>query len=230
MTDTASSGPAPQRPYCYEYPRPAVTVDVVIFTLRAGALHVLLIRRGRDPFAGRWALPGGFVEMEEALETAARRELKEETGVDGIALTQLHTFGDPGRDPRGRVISVAYYVLLDAAALQARAADDAAEVGWFPLRRLPPLAFDHDQVLACARARLRSDLAWSPLGAGLLPRTFTLVELRRLHEVILGKKLDAKKFRRQMLDRGYVKELKPAHRTEKQKSPRRYRFAASGKR
>jgi 8-oxo-dGTP diphosphatase len=145
---------AAKKRYCYDYPRPAVTVDVVLVTREAGP-RVLLIRRKHEPFAGRWALPGGFVDMDEALEAAARRELYEETGVEAAQLEQLQTFGDPDRDPRGWTISVVYLARVDAARLKPQAADDAAEVKWHRLGRLPPLAFDHDQVLVLARQRLK---------------------------------------------------------------------------
>jgi 8-oxo-dGTP diphosphatase len=132
--------------YAYDYPRPMVTVDAVVLSMREGKRHVLLIRRGRPPFEGAWALPGGFVGIDEPLETAAERELAEETGLTGVALRQLHTFGDPGRDPRGRSISVVYWgeAPADAAVM---GGDDAAEAGWFPLDALPPLAFDHAKVV-----------------------------------------------------------------------------------
>jgi 8-oxo-dGTP diphosphatase len=142
--------------YCYPYPRPSVTVDIVVVT-REERPRALLIRRKHDPFAGMWALPGGFVDMDETLEATARRELKEETGIElrkDDPLEQLHTFGDPGRDPRGRTISVVFLVQVEPGRLNARAGDDAAEVGWFALDQPPPLAFDHDQILACARRRL----------------------------------------------------------------------------
>jgi 8-oxo-dGTP diphosphatase len=144
---------AASQPYCYEYPRPAVTVDAVIVT-REDRPRVLLIRRKHEPFAGMWAMPGGFVDMDETLEASARRELWEETSVRMEALEQLRTFGDPGRDPRGRTISVVFLGRVDAEALQPRAADDAAEVGWHRLDELPAMAFDHAAILACARRRL----------------------------------------------------------------------------
>jgi 8-oxo-dGTP diphosphatase len=153
-----------KKPYCYEYPRPAVTVDVIIVT-RERRPRVLLIRRKHDPFEGKWAIPGGFVDMDEPLEAAARRELREETGVKVAELEQLHTFGDPGRDPRGRVIAVAYLARVKASDVSPEAADDAAEVGWHPLDRLPPLAFDHDQILAVARQRLAPQRARKPRAA-----------------------------------------------------------------
>jgi len=138
--------------YVYDHPRPAVTVDVVVIT-RETRPRVLLIRRKHEPFAGMWALPGGFIDMEETLEVSARRELEEEAGIRVDELEQLHTFGDPGRDPRGRVISVAYLARVDADQLQPQAADDAAEVAWHGLDRLPPLAFDHAAILSFARDR-----------------------------------------------------------------------------
>jgi 8-oxo-dGTP diphosphatase len=144
----------PKGKYVYEYPRPAVTVDIVIVT-REAYPKVLLIRRKNEPFAGCWALPGGFVEMDETLEAAARRELLEETGVRAAKLVQLHTFGDPKRDPRGRTISVVYLAVVDADKLKPRADDDAAEVGWFSMTRPPRLAFDHREILACARKHLK---------------------------------------------------------------------------
>jgi 8-oxo-dGTP diphosphatase len=140
--------------YTYDYPRPAVTVDLVLVTTEARP-RVLLIRRRHEPFAGRWALPGGFVDADEPLEAAARRELQEETGVRIADVEQLHAFGDPGRDPRGWTISVAYLARIDAEQVRPRAADDAAEVGWHWLHRPPPLAFDHAQILACTRRRLK---------------------------------------------------------------------------
>jgi 8-oxo-dGTP diphosphatase len=140
-------------PYSYDYPRPAVTADTLLVT-RDPEPQVLLIRRKHEPFAGQWALPGGFVNMDETLEQAARRELFEETGLRVDGLQQLHTFGDPGRDPRGRTISVVYVAVVDAAGLQPVASDDAQEVGLRPLRQPPPLAFDHAAILDFARRRL----------------------------------------------------------------------------
>jgi len=143
-----------KKQFCYEYPRPSVTVDVVIVT-QGRAPQVLLIRRKHEPFAGMWALPGGFVDMDESLDAAARRELYEETQVEAERLEQLRTFGDPGRDPRGRTISVAYLAVVDRDSVRPLAADDAAEVGWHSLTAPPPLAFDHANILAAARERLK---------------------------------------------------------------------------
>jgi 8-oxo-dGTP diphosphatase len=144
----------PRRKYCYEYPRPALTVDIFVLSAEPPQ-RVLLIRRKHDPFAGRWALPGGFVDENESLDAAARRELLEETGLEAEHLEQLHTFGDPGRDPRGHTVSVVYLTQVDPNKVKPAAADDAAEVQWFPLRALPPLAFDHDKILALVRRRVK---------------------------------------------------------------------------
>jgi 8-oxo-dGTP diphosphatase len=140
--------------YTYDYPRPAVTVDIIVIT-RGRRPRVLLVRRKHDPFADWWAIPGGFVEMDETLEATARRELKEETGLSVHGLEQLYTFGDPGRDPRGRTISVAYLADVEKDQVNARAGDDAAEVGWFSLLRPPALAFDHNEILGHVRRRLK---------------------------------------------------------------------------
>lgn len=143
-----------KKQYCYDYPRHAVTVDIVLVS-REARPRVLLIRRRKEPFAGEWALPGGFVEVDETLEAAARRELREETGVSVGSLEQLQAFGDPGRDPRGPTVSVVFLARVAASQLEPRAADDAADVAWHPLSRPPAMAFDHDQILAQVRARLR---------------------------------------------------------------------------
>jgi 8-oxo-dGTP diphosphatase len=142
-----------KKKYSYDYPRPAVTVDIVVAT-KEFRPRVLLIRRRREPFAGIWALPGGFVDQDESLEDAARRELREETGVKTSRLEQLQAFGDPGRDPRGHTISVVYLTQLNPARVKPVAADDAAEVGWFGLDKLPPLAFDHAKILRLSKQRL----------------------------------------------------------------------------
>ena len=141
--------------YTYAYPRPAVTVDAVVFAVREGRLEVALIRRGRAPFEGAWALPGGFIEMDEELEAAAVRELIEETGLDGVRLEQFHAFGGVHRDPRGRTIAVAHVGIAGKPDLALRANDDAAEAGWFPVSALPPLAFDHDAIIDHALRHLR---------------------------------------------------------------------------
>lgn len=206
-----------------DYPRPMVTVDVVIFTLQDGDLQVLLIRRKRPPFEGRWAIPGGFVDIDEPLESAAMRELEEETGVRDVRIEQLAAFGDPGRDPRGRTITVVYLALLPPHRTAVRAGDDAADARWWPIRNLPPLAFDHDQILQQALQRLRRDLCCMVPIPGLLPEAFTLDELRSVYEVILGEELDERAFRRRVLAAGLV-EKAGGFRREGRRRLQLYRF------
>jgi 8-oxo-dGTP diphosphatase len=183
-----------------------VTVDLVIFALRDSELHVVLIRRGLPPFVGSWALPGGFVRDGESLEEAARRELQEETGVRDVYLEQLYTFGDPERDPRGRIVTVAYYALLTGDAAPLVAGTDAGAAQWMRARKHPPLAFDHERILAYALERLANKLEYSTIGFQLLPRKFTLSQLQRVYEAVLGRKLDKRNFRRKM---ALVDTLKP---------------------
>src|SRR5512139_1017674 len=172
-----------------DYLKPSVTVDVVIITLRGEELQVLLVKRDVSPYKGKWAIPGGFVQLDESLEAAARRELREETGLTDVYLEQLYTFGDPGRDPRGRVISVAYIALVPTP-VAVEAGSDAREARWWPLSKLPALAFDHDRILQYALIRLRYKIEYSAAGFRLLPERFTLSELQRAYEIILGEPLD----------------------------------------
>lgn len=185
--------------YQYDYPHPAVTTDIVIFTIRDGRLKLLLIRRGGEPFKGKWALPGGFVGIDEGLEDGARRELEEETGVSGVYLEQLYSFGAPDRDPRERVITVAYYALIPSDRLEIRAATDAEAVGWFALDELPELAFDHAKIVAMAHERLAAKLDYSTIAFQFMPPRFTLSELQRVYEVILDEEIDKRNFRKWVL-------------------------------
>ena len=185
--------------YSYPYPHPAVTTDIVVFTIRHDELKVLLIKRADDPYLGAWALPGGFVEIDESLDDGARRELEEETGVTGVYLEQLYTFGAPDRDPRERVITVAYYALIPSDRLQIRAASDAEAVGWFGLSELPPLAFDHEDILDLAHQRLKAKLDYSTIAFQFMPSEFTLSELQQVYELILGEPLDKRNFRKRIL-------------------------------
>jgi 8-oxo-dGTP diphosphatase len=196
-------------PYTYEYPRPALTVDCVIFGLdESQDLKVLLIQRNQDPFAGQWALPGGFVEMDEPLEQAALRELEEETGMREVFIEQLYTFGAPDRDPRGRVVSVAYYALVNLSEHPVQAASDARKVAWYGLNELPGLGFDHQQVLQTAIDRLRAKVRYQPIGFELLPEHFTLSQLQRLYETILGvEQLNKRNFRTRILKMGVLEEV-----------------------
>lgn len=199
-----------ERPETYDaakYERPSVTVDVVIFTLIARELHVLLVQRKRWPYEGYWAIPGGFINMDESLEDAARRELEEETGVRDVYLEQLFTFGEPQRDPRTRVLSVAYIALVGADSQKIRASDESTEVGWFPVRALPDqLAFDHEQILGFAISRLRSKLEYTTLAFQLLPEVFSILELKHIYEQILGDELDKGNFYRKIKESGLLEE------------------------
>jgi 8-oxo-dGTP diphosphatase len=197
----------------YEYPRPAVTVDCVVFGIsQENELQVLLVERADEPFRGRWALPGGFVQVSdgrdqgEGLEEAARRELAEETSVKVAHLEQLATFGQPGRDPRGRVISVAYMALVRSAEHVATAGSDAAGVKWWPVNKRIQLAFDHADVLEVALARLRAKVRYAPIGFALLPRVFPLSELQSIYEAVLGRALDRRNFHRRILAMGILAE------------------------
>jgi 8-oxo-dGTP diphosphatase len=190
--------------YTYEYPHPAVTVDVVVFTIHDNDLEVLLIRRAFEPFAGSWALPGGFVGMRESLRRAAWRELREETGVRAAVLEQLGAFGHPQRDPRERVISVVYFALIPFERLDFQAASDAAEARLFSAATLPELAFDHGRIVRRARDRL-AERAVDPLvSLQLVPARFTLTELQRAQELLLGESLDKRNFRKRMLGSGMI--------------------------
>jgi 8-oxo-dGTP diphosphatase len=245
-----------------EYFRPALTCDVIVFTIRDGRLQVLLVRRGRPPFRGRWAIPGGFVEKDEPLERAARRELEEETALRDVYLEQLYTFGDPGRDPRGHTVTVAYLALVNPARFGEeggrpssdlpsgkrgtrnqergtgnqkpetrnllRAGDDAAELGWFPVYRLPALAFDHNQVLAVAVERLRNKLFYTTVGFEFLGRAFTLSELQRVYEILLNRKQDKRNFRRRILSLGILKPLGGTRREGRHRPARLYAFRKPG--
>lgn len=198
--------------YAYPYPRPSLTVDCVVFGVSPDdVLQVLLIERADEPFRGAWALPGGFVNVSDAgdqgegIEAAALRELAEETGVRVAYLEQLATFGDPGRDPRGRVVSVAHYALVRSIEHVATAGSDARRAAWHDVARLPrALAFDHSVILSAALARLRAKVRYAPVGFNLLPTTFTLADLQRLYEAILETKLDRANFRRRILAMGIL--------------------------
>jgi 8-oxo-dGTP diphosphatase len=200
-----------------------VTVDVVLFTIRDRQLHLLLIKRLAKPFENRYALPGGFVEEDESLDDAAIRELREETGIRNVYLEQLYTFGDPKRDPRGRVITVAYYALVPHNQVL-RAGTDASDAAWFPVTALPPLAFDHRKIAEYAHLRIRNKLDYTNVGFELLPDKFTLTELQLVHEAILGQSLDKRNFRRKIIQKAIVKATKEMQETGR-KPAQLYRFS-----
>jgi len=203
-----------------------VAVDIVIFTIQSGELRVLLVKRGIPPFVDQFAIPGGFVLDNESLDEAALRELKEETGVTDVYLEQLYSFGDPARDPRGRVISVSYFALIAADRSPLIPGTDAAEASWWPVRKLPPLAFDHAKILAYSIERLRNKLEYTTVGFQLLPDRFSLSELQAVYEAILGKKLDKRNFRRKL---ALLKILRPTRQWRRggRRPARLYEFVAA---
>jgi 8-oxo-dGTP diphosphatase len=207
--------------------QPAVTVDVVIFRLHEDALKVLLIQRAFAPFKGKWALPGGFVNRDETLEEAALREMEEETGVRDVYLEQLYTFGDPKRDPRGRVITVSYFAVISKD-IKVRASEEATIVAWHPVNKVPELAFDHGKILDYAVQRLRYKLEYSAVGFELLPDEFTLSELQMAYEIVLAEKLDKRNFRSRILEAEIVIETKHIKTAPGQGRPARlYRYRKS---
>jgi 8-oxo-dGTP diphosphatase len=215
---------APEHTFSYPYPHPAVTTDVAVFTIRDGRLHMLLVKRANPPFQGSWALPGGFLDIDEDLDACAERELAEETGITGVYLEQLYTFGDTGRDPRERVISVTYYALVPQHALATpRASSDAADVGWFALDDLPALAFDHDRIVAMAHARLVAKLEYSTIAFQFMPATFTLSELQCVYESLLNQSLDKRNFRKRVLSLDLIEETGGQRRNGKHRPAREYR-------
>jgi 8-oxo-dGTP diphosphatase len=183
--------------YTYKYPHPAVATDCVIFGFDGIKLHVLLIERGGEPYKGMWAFPGGFLKMEEDAEQGALRELKEETNLTAKYIEQFYTFSDPHRDPRERIISIAYYALVKIQ--DVKGGDDAAKAQWFAIDEIPCLAFDHDRILRKAMEKLRERIHFQPIGFELLPEKFTLKELQMLYEAILGVQFDRRNFAKKML-------------------------------
>ena len=182
--------------YCYKYPHPSVTTDCVIFGFDGTKLSVLLIERGVEPYKDRWALPGGFLKMNEDADTGAKRELQEETGLEGAYIQQFYTFTAPERDPRERVITIAYYALVRMQ--DVKGGDDAADARWFALNEVPQLAFDHDRILRKAEQALRQQIHFEPVGFELLPEEFTIKELQNLYEAILGVRFDRRNFYNKM--------------------------------
>jgi 8-oxo-dGTP diphosphatase len=210
--------------HSYEYPRAALAVDCVVFGLDEMDLKVLLIQRKLQPFQHTWALPGGFVRIDETLDEAARRELEEEAGVSDVYLEQLYTFGALDRDPRERVVAVAYYALAKLSDHRIRAATDAMGVGWFGLEDLPKLAFDHTEIVSRAHERLRGKVRYAPVGFELLPPRFSLTQLQRMYEIILGKELDKRNFRKKILAMDLLVETDEYEQGVRHRAARLYRF------
>lgn len=202
----------------------SVTVDCVVFGLDDEELKILLIQRDIEPYKDEWALPGGFVRANESIEETAIRELKEETGVEKIFLEQLYTFGDVGRDPRGRVITVAYYALVNINEHDLKATTDAKNVAWFSIDDIPNLAFDHKRIFNVALQRLKGKVKYEPIGFELLPTKFTLSQLQNLYEKILEQQLDKRNFRKKILSMGLLIELNEIQKDVSHRAARLYKF------
>ena len=212
-------------PYTYEFPRPSLTVDCVVFGLdEDDSLKIMLIQRNLPPFKGQWALPGGFVHVNESLEAAARRELQEETGIADVFLEQLYTFGEVDRDPRDRVVTVAYYALVNLRDYRIEAATDASDAAWFPVTQLPSLAFDHDKILQVALNQLKFKVRYEPIGFELLPKKFTLSQLQKLYETVLGQTLDKRNFRKKILKMDLLVALDETQKDVSHRAARYYQF------
>lgn len=189
-----------------DYPKPSVTVDMVVFTIKDRELKVLLVKRDVNPFKGKWAIPGGFVRINESLEEAAKRELQEETGVKDVYLEQLYSFGEPKRDPRGRVITVAYMALVNSDKINLSATTDVSEVQWSSVSKLPQLAFDHKNILEYALKRLRWKFEYTTVAFSLLPEKFTMSRLQAIYEIVFNKQFDKRNFSKKLLSLGILKE------------------------
>jgi len=211
-----------EKKYSYKYPHPSVTTDCVIFGFDGGKLKVLLVERGLEPYKGRWAFPGGFVKMDESCEEGALRELEEETALKGTYVQQFHTYSAPNRDPRERVITVAFFALVRIQEVEA--GDDANKAQWFAIDEVPQLAFDHDVILRDALKRLRERIHFQPIGFELLPEKFTMRQLQNLYEAILDVHFDRGNFSKKMLHFNILTPLEETVRPTPKREARLYRF------
>jgi len=208
----------------YKFKRPNLAVDCVVFGLDEEDLKIILIQRSLEPFEGKWALPGGFVNIDESLEDAAMRELKEETGIQKVFLEQLYTFGAVERDPRNRVISVAYYALVNLSDHEIKASTDARDAAWFSIDDIPTLAFDHNTIFGVALKRLKGKVRYEPIGFELLPEKFTLTQLQRMYEKILDQNIDKRNFRKKILGMGLLEETDEVQMDVAHRAARLYSF------
>lgn len=211
--------------YCYKYPHPSVTADCVIFGFDGLNIKVLLVQRGIEPYKGKWAFPGGFMKIDETIEECAKRELREETGLEVNTVEQFHVFTDVNRDPRERVISVAHYALVRLANVEG--GDDAERAQWFAESDIPSLAFDHDRILRQALRTLKERICFEPIGFELLPEVFTMTELQHLYEAILGVKFDRRNFYNKITKLGILTEAEPRPEGTSRRIPSKYRFNAA---
>ncbi|MBN2892885.1 MAG: NUDIX hydrolase [Bacteroidales bacterium] len=210
--------------FCYEYERPAVTVDAVIFGFAEASLKVLLIKRGIEPFKDKWALPGGFIQMQETAEDGANRILKKETNLEGVFMEQLYTFSAVNRDPRERIISIAYFALVKQDDYQAQAGDDETSAEWFEINKLPSLVFDHEKILRTAMYRLKGKIRYQPIGFELLTDKFKLSQLQDLYEVILETSIDKRNFRRKILQMELLIDTEEKEKNVAHKAAKLYKF------
>lgn len=213
-----------EKNYCYKYPHPAVTADCVIFGFDGVGIKVLLIQRGIEPYKGKWAFPGGFMQIDETVEECAKRELEEETGLKTTSVEQFYTFSDVNRDPRERVITVAHYALVRLE--EVKGGDDARSAQWFAMNEIPSLAFDHDRILRMAINRLKERICFEPIGFELLPEIFTMSALQNLYEAILEMKFDRRNFYNKMLKLGILSEAEERPKNASRRTPIKYRFNA----
>lgn len=191
-----------------KYKFAVMAADVVIFTVRNDKLNVLLIQMKKRPYTNRWAAPGGLVRPDESVDNAAKRHLFDKTGVKNVYLEQLYTFGKVNRDPFGRVVSVAYFALIPGDNLILRTTEEYEDIKWFPIKKLPRMAYDHKEILMYAAKRLQAKLEYSNIAYSLLPKEFVLSELQRVYEIILNRKIDKRNFRKKILSLGLVTRLK----------------------
>lgn len=208
----------------YEFPRPALATDCVVFGFDGSALNVLLVKRGIEPYINVYAFPGGFVHIDETVDECARRELYEETGVKDVYMEQLYTFGDIDRDPRGRVVTVAYYALVRSTDYFPHGGTDASQAGWFKMNQLPPLAFDHMEILKTAHQRLKNQIRYRPVGFELLDLKFTMTQLQTLYEAVLEKKFDRRNFSSKILKTGVLDVLDEKVQNTAYRAPRLLSF------
>lgn len=209
-----------------DYEQPSVTVDVVIFCIQEESLKVLLVKRALEPFKGMWAIPGGFVRIGESLDNAAKRELEEETGVKNVYLEQLYSFGEIERDPRGRVITVSYFALVNSFKKkeELRAATDVSDVEWFSINSLPKLAFDHKKIIDYALKRLKWKFEYTNIGFSLLSTKFTLTQLQKIYEIVFNKKFDKRNFRKKIFSLGLVQKTREKDKNAPHRPPELYSF------
>ena len=210
--------------FCYKYPHAAVTTDSVVFGFDGRELHILLIERGAEPYKGYWAIPGGFINMNETVEEGALRELKEETAIDNIYLEQFHVFSAVDRDPRERVLTVAFFALVKKSEYNVIAGDDAVRAEWFPIAALPNLAFDHNDIIVSAREHLQDRMRAKPIAFKLLDEKFTMTELQTLFESVNDITYDRRNFYRKIMATGYLKDCGPSPLTVHNRVPQLYSF------